>query len=206
MNTTNDLFTEPHATTIWNRYCDQVLHASRPLSEHDSQALLLEIKDHLYSNFEQQKGSNEVTRLQVAIEQMGNPDEFIRPLVTDLLFADAARTLNPRTAFSGLVLHLSRGLKAVIVSSLFGVGYLLSVAFLLVAVLKPFSPDTVGLFANAGGSFTLGILDAVPKGSTELLGYWVIPLSLALAILLYVVLTKGLRVLRTNKKELKSGP
>jgi hypothetical protein len=205
MNSVKDLFTEADAVTLWDSYCDQVLKASRPLNEHDRQALLLEIKDHVYTSFQHQQGPRETARLTAAIEKIGDPGEFVRPMMTDLLIADAARTMNPRSVISGLYFNFSPGIKAFISSLLFGTGYLLSLGFLMVAIIKPFTPERVGLFAYAKGGYTLGILDTIPAGTTELLGYWVIPLALALSIGLYVLLTKGLGMLRANRKKSKLG-
>ncbi len=200
MSTTNELFSDSVTITIWDGYCDRVLKASRALKKDDQHDLLLEIKDHLYSSFERQEGDDEAARLTAAIMQIGDPDEFIRPLIVDRLFDDAARTLNPRSVMSGFFLHISRGLKAGVVTSLFGMGYLLSIGLLLVAVIKPFDPDQVGLFAHVNGGYSLGIFDAIPATSTELLGYWIIPLSMVVSLFLYIALTKSLRALRTNKK------
>jgi hypothetical protein len=199
MKTANELFSDSAAATIWDGYCDRVLKASRALKKDDQHDLLLEIKDHLYSSFERQKGDDEAARLTAAIMQIGDPDEFIRPLIVDRLFDDAARTLNPRSVMSGFLLHISRGLKACIISFLFGIGYLLSIAFFLVAVAKPIDPDRVGLFAHVNGGYSLGIFEGIPATSTELLGYWIIPITMVVSVFLYVFLTKSLRALRTKK-------
>jgi hypothetical protein len=58
--------------------------------------------------------------------------------------------------------------------------------------------DHVGVFRLADGQVMAGIV-ADTDGARDLLGWWSIPLSLLLAAILYVALTKGLRALRRRR-------
>jgi hypothetical protein len=60
------------------------------------------------------------------------------------------------------------------------IGYSFGLSFLLIAVLKPIFPENVGLFVVDGVPRNFGAL-AAPAGA-EVLGYWVIPLSLAVGL------------------------
>ena len=63
------------------------------------------------------------------------------------------------------------------------------------ALLKPIWPDHIGLFRNPDGTVTFGIV-AQTQGAQELLGLWIMPISVAVALLLYVALTRWLRATR----------
>jgi len=184
------LFTQPEAQAIWDRFFARIGAICRPLPDEHRREFSLELEDHLYESFNRQEGASEVERLAIAIEKMGDPEEFVKPMVADYQLATAGRTLNPRSVYLGLLFNMSRGVKAVVVSFLYGLGYMLSLGFLFVAIGKPFSPERIGFFAHDGGGFSLGILDQPPAGATELLGYGVIPLCIVLSVTLYLTLTK----------------
>lgn len=58
-----------------------------------------------------------------------------------------------------------------------GLRILFAAVFLLIFIAKPIIPERAGLFVR-GNHSTLGVLSTVPGGSTDLLGYWVMPLLL----------------------------
>ncbi len=186
----NELFTEPEVAAIWDRFFNRISAICRPLPNHHRQEIMLELQDHLFESFARQPGDSEATRLEQAITKIGDPEEFVKPMVADHQLANAGRTMNPRSVFLGLQFNMARGTKAVLTSLLFGLGYLLSLAFLLVAIGKPFSPESIGLFAHTGGGYSLGIFDQPPQGATELVGYWIIPIGIAVSVVSYWVLTR----------------
>jgi len=82
--------------------------------------------------------------------------------------------------------------------------YFLTASFVLVAVLKPILPDRVGLWTStARPLFVLGVVASSNDPTLrEHLGWWVIPLCLAGAVLLYwgttALLRRFLRTLRNK--------
>jgi hypothetical protein len=83
------------------------------------------------------------------------------------------------------------------VSMLMGFGYLLSFFFLIAAVMKLFYPQYVGFYITDSGWPVIGYIDA--EGFTEILGYWLTPIGLAIAIGLQWFLNMLLR--RRNRSE-----
>jgi hypothetical protein len=197
------LFNEAEARVKWDQFFFRVTTICRPLSENHRQEIVFEIKDHLYESFKHQPGNSEVQKLESAIEKFGIPEDIVRPMVADHQLETAGRTMNPRSVFLGLFFNMSRGVRAVLTSLLFGIGYLVSLIFLLVAIGKPFNPDGIGLFALSGGGYALGLYDQQPAGATELLGYWIIPLGISVAVAGYWVLTR--LVSRKRKQSTGSG-
>lgn len=71
------------------------------------------------------------------------------------------------------------------------VGYVLAGSFALAAVRKPFAPDLVGLWRLAPDSFSLRLgFGATPPPGTELLGWSIVPVGLAIALGLGLLTTR----------------
>jgi hypothetical protein len=121
--------------------------------------------------------------LDAALTALGNPEDLAREYVTDNLFARAEASRSPVRILASLFRWAT--LSAVGFSVLAGsvLGYFLGIVFILVAVLKPFHPQTAGLWLlrDATGdpeiSFRLGFGN-VPGAGRELLGWWIVPLGL----------------------------
>lgn len=64
-----------------------------------------------------------------------------------------------------------------------GLRLLFVLNFVLIALAKPFVPDQTGLFVDNDG-FVLGLLHQQPAGTSEILGYWIMPTMLLVAITL----------------------
>ena len=75
------------------------------------------------------------------------------------------------------------------------VGYVLGAAFFLCAILKPFHPQSAGLWMIPGsaGDWELSLrmgFDGAPVNGHELLGWWMIPAGLILGIGLVLLTTR----------------
>lgn len=183
------------ARRIWNGYFRRVEQMLQPLGEEQKRELMLELESHLRESIRQDASGREVERVLNGIDRLGEPEQFLRPLVADRLLKEGRRTYNPLAIGKGLGLALSRGLRWAALSILFAGGYLCSFLLILMALLKPVFPRHVGYFTYASGGWGFGFLANV-QGATEHLGYGMIPLALGTGLLLYAALTKGLIVLR----------
>ena len=81
-----------------------------------------------------------------------------------------------------------KGVKQFIFSMLIGFGYLLAFYFFLSAVLKIFFPEYIGVYLSSSNILFIGYVD--DEGFTELLGYWLIPVGLGVAVSLQMFLNK----------------
>ncbi len=127
--------------------------------------------------------------------KLGEPEEYLLPVLADSVLERATRTYNPLALLRGLHLSLRAGSRRAVIAFGFALGYLLLAIFVAMAITKPFWGDHVGLFRGDDGFYTFGIL-ASPQPSRELLGLWIIPIAGAIAILLYAGLTRALRAVR----------
>ena len=85
-------------------------------------------------------------------------------------------------------------------------GYFLGVVFILVAVLKPFHPETAGLWTSrdASGDLSLSVhmgFGYAPVSGHEVLGWWIVPIGLLSGCLLVILTTRfGLWCARLYRK------
>ena len=199
MDKETTLFSDLDAQAAWDQYFSEVATICKPLAAQHRADVALELQDHLHESFKRQSGDTERERLEIAISKLGPLEHIVKPMITEHLFTSAGRTMNPRSIAQGLVFNMSRGIRATLKSIAFGLGYILSFAFLLAALGKPFKPDGVGLFALQGGGYSLAIYDQPPAGATELLGYWLIPIGILIFATGYFTLSRLLGRNKSNK-------
>ncbi len=196
---TEELFSDKVAARIWNQYFRRVNRFSKTLDKDQQEELQLEIQDHLYESFKQETGESEAVRLLNAIDKIGDPEEYIKPMVADRLLSSASRTLNPKTILKGLYYYLFGSIKRFFVSLSFSIGYLMVITFGIMAILKPFFPNNVGVFLDKDGIPNIGIIGDSSRLQTDVLGYWIIPIGIFVSLLLYLGLTKKLKILKRLK-------
>lgn len=186
------------ALRLWNDYLDDASRVARRLPETERRELVLELRSHLAESFAvagDLSDADEAARVRAAIARLGRPRDFLRPILADHFLEQGASTFHPRLLAEGLYHNVFGGLKAGIISVAFAVGYVLIIVFAAMALMKAFVPSHVGYFVYPNGTRTFGILTDT-TGAREALGYWVVPLALAAATVLYVLLTLGLRATR----------
>jgi uncharacterized membrane protein len=111
-----------------------------------------------------------------ALESLGSPEELAQEYVTDELLARAEVNRSPLRILDSLFRWASLSMAGFFV--LLGAisGYFLGVVFILVAVLKPFHPETAGLWASrdASGDLSLSVhmgFSYAPVSGHEMLGW-----------------------------------
>ena len=93
-----------------------------------------------------------------------------------------------RNLLSLFKINALKGVKQFIFSMLIGFGYLLAFYFFLSAVLKVFFPEYIGVYLSPSNILFIGYVDS--ESFTELLGYWLIPVGLGVAVSLQMFLNK----------------
>jgi len=198
-----DYFKNPITKKIWDQYNKRLQYLLRRINTEEKEEMLLEIKGHLLESFQQDPADSEQERLLNAIDRMGEPEKFLKPLIADKYMNRASRTLSPKDVIKGLYFSLFTGLKKALVSFFLGLGYIIVCILGLMAVLKPFFPNHVGLILFNNGSVTAGISTNSSGVRIDYLGYWVIPIAAGLAVLIYIGLTKYLH--KTRRARVRHG-
>lgn len=187
-------FADPLARRRWDAYFAEVDRLLR-YTDVSAAELRNDLAAHVVDSMAAAPVGSERERLETALSRLGRPVDYLRPMIADELIERGTRSYAPFPIARGLLHALLAGSRRTAIGLAFGLGYLLLAIFAAAAVLKPIWGEHVGLFRNPDGAISAGIVATAP-GERELLGWWSIPIALALAALLYIALTKGLRALR----------
>jgi uncharacterized membrane protein len=161
------------------------------LSAADRSELLMEINSHIYEGTIKCDEKNEIEMLLDVTGKLGAPEEFLKPLVAGKKLDRAVRSFNPKDVFQAIMLNLKYGFSYTI----FGLLYLFLFLFVIIALLKIISPGHTGLFYSGNNFHGFGYVTET-TGLSEILGYWIIPISLFTAFFFYICITLLLRAMR----------
>lgn len=137
------------------------------------------------------------------LDSLGDATELARSYIEQFQLEDAlARSANGSLLLT-ILERAARSAVALTIGCAVILIYASGLSLAAIAVLKPVFPHTVGLWWNAK-VFAFGAFDTAPGGGNELLGYWIIPLSVLLAVLCYLAGTAlarfgGRRLLSRDK-------
>lgn len=191
-------FSDSAAIHLWQDYFSDVDRLLAVMEKEDRAELRTDLEAHLADSFAAESAERtETDRLRSAIHRLGRPADYLRPMLADQLLARGTQTYSPKPIARGLYYSLKLGSTRAATAAGFALGYLLLAIFALMALLKPIWGDNVGLFREPDGSISFGIV-ANPSNGEELLGLWIIPIALFAVAILYVILTRALRAVRTR--------
>lgn len=189
-------------------YLQRVRSRLRGLSGEEVREILEELRSHIV---EKAAAAGEMTERSVnaTLAVLGNPEELASEYVTNALLARAELNRSPVRILEGLFRWATLSLAGFFVLLGSIAGYFFGGAFILVALLKPFHPETAGLWAgrDASGDLNLSLRLGFGPGTAsghEVLGQWIIPLGLVagcgLVILTTHVALWCARVYRRSRK------
>jgi hypothetical protein len=172
-------------------FLKQVRERLRGLGEDEISDILQELRSHILDRV---KVTADLPKLAVAtaIESLGSPEEIASEYMTAYLIARARVTRTPWAVFRVIVRWASLSVGGFIALIISVCGYSLGSIFLLCAILKPFDPEGVGLWIQRD-PFALSLLVGAPdQGSKahEVLGWWIIPVGIIVAMGLLILTTK----------------
>ena len=187
-------FNDDVARKIWNNYFKRVDKSMRSIQKTKREELKLEIQGHLLESMEDASTDSDSSKLMDAIDRLGEPEDFIKPMIADKLLLDASKTFNPRNVFMGLFFNLHSSIKRAVLTMIISLGYCFLFCIAVMTIMKIIIPSHVGVFLpENGGITTVGIL-VNPGPHKEILGFWTIPIGVVCTALLYTGLTRLLRV------------
>jgi uncharacterized membrane protein len=185
-------------------YLNRIGGRLRGLRAEERQEILEELRSHLLEKAA--VGGMTGAAVDAALESLGKPEELAREYVTDELLARAEVSRSPLRILDSLFRWASLSIAGFFVLLGAITGYFLGVVFLLVAALKPFHPETAGLWASreASGDLSLSVhmgFGYAPVVGREVLGWWIVPIGLLSGCLLVILTTRfGLWCARLYRK------
>lgn len=191
-------FDDPARVKLWNAYFAEFDRLSAPLGD-EGRELRNDLERHVLESIGAQTATGDpAQQLKVALERLGRPIDYLHPILGERYISCATRTYSPVAVGKGLFHTILAGGGRLLAATLFGLGYLFIAVFVAIALSKPFWPDNVGLFRAPDGTIAAGIV-AGTAGYQDVLGWWSVPIALSLAMLVYLLLTKGLgRLIQTR--------
>ncbi|HEY2750345.1 HAAS signaling domain-containing protein [Phenylobacterium sp.] len=187
-------------------YLDQVRRNLKVLPSGEVEEIVAELRSHVLDKVE---GTPTPERVEAAIAALGSPREVARLNLTERVAAEVDEDRSPLTVLRGVGRLAGLSMYGAFTGLVCFVGYATAAAFLITAVVKPFAWRHTGLWRipNAENSYSwmLGVTDN-PRHGQELLGGWIIPISLAAGLILgWLTWRFGLFSVRRMRRSARRG-
>jgi hypothetical protein len=152
------------------------------ISEQEVGDIVKELRTHILEKVES-GGEASAADVDAVLTALGSPEELANEYLTDNLLARAEASRSPWDVLGSFTRWASLSYAGffVLVGSL--IGYFFGIVFILVAILKPFHPQTAGLWLlpNGAGDYEISLrlgFGSIPSAGREVLGWWIVPLGL----------------------------
>lgn len=186
------------AAEMLNAYLHRLRWALSALPSEDREEILQETRAHFV---ERGEGAADPERVYVeTAARFGAPEDYARRFLDNYRISIAVAEGSGFAMLPQALRLTGRGIVGFGGFVFFAMLYLLAVALVVVAIVKLVFPEHVGLwYAPEIGVYGMGFVDTyTATRTTERLGYWIIPLNVFLALLLYRITTTMLnRYLRS---------
>ncbi len=185
------------AQKVWQNFDRELIYKLRPLPKAEQQDIRLEILSHLYDSALNDNADSEEIRLINAIARLGDPDDYLQPLVAEILLMQKAIKGHPLAITKSLFINAQKGLINALLTLLLGIGYFWIVMIFLMAVMH-FGDADIGLWFYDSGDFALSF-EAQP-GAVQWQPKWFSVIGLAVSISGYYLLNTLLSKLLLKSK------
>lgn len=166
-------------------YFAKVDRALAPLSREEATGVRQELETHILDAMAGTPAGEADAK--AALEQLGDPDEFIPQLVADRLRARAGRTFGPLDVLSAIGRTAVTGLRGLVTALVMSLGYIVATVLIFLGIMKLTTNQDVGVFRLSTGQLFIGA-DSNVDG-VDLLGVWFAPLAIVAGLVLYLALT-----------------
>ena len=166
-------------------YLDKLRGELKKLPEKEKEEILLEIKGHIEERIAQGKELSEI------FKKLGEPSSFAQEFITQSFLSQGIATKSVPLILKGMLRWGITTLTGFFFGLLFFSLYLLSLGLVVVALLKPFFPQEIGLFVKDGNFWGWGYEKGVQNisNTNDILGYAFILIALIIGVLIFLVTT-----------------
>lgn len=170
-------------------YLRRLIWALQSLPKDDRVGITGEIESHLVESAE--RGGQ---ALRSAFAGLGHPSVLARSFIEEFELSGAVNRAMPGTLLVNMLSRGSRSIAAFSAGTAALLLYVVAFALLVVAAAKPIAPRLVGAWQVDGHLRSAGFLaGGGPAGGVEILGYWIIPIAVGVAVVAYAAATRLLR-------------
>jgi len=180
------------AQQVWNNFDRELIHKLKRLPKNERADVRLEILSHLFDSasnqqIETDKTDSEEVRLINAISRLGSPDEYLEPLIADILLNQEASKGNPIAILKSLKSSARKGVLHLCATLVLGMGYFWTIMIFIMSLMHIWNPD-VGLWYYPTGEISLSF-EAQP-GATQWQAKWFSLIGIFCSCLAYWGLNK----------------
>lgn len=176
-------------------YFAQVDRALAPLSRAEADAVRQELETHILDAMAGTPAGEADAK--AALEQLGEPEDFLPQLVADRLRMRAGRTFGPGDVLAAIGRTAVTGLRGLVTAIVMSFGYLVATVLIILGVMKFTTSQDVGVFRLSTGQLFIGADDNVD--GVDLTGGWFAPLAIVAGLLLYLLLTWAYGRVKTRR-------
>jgi hypothetical protein len=161
------------------------------LPQPDREDVVRELRAHVLDRLEPVAAVSD-DDCRAVLKALGKPDEIARQYRLELILNRAARSRSPWVLFRTTMRWAVTGVQGFSVFMVAFIGYATAASFYITAVLKPFFPHNIGMYAGPDG-FNIAYQDH-PAGH-DIAGPYFIPIAIVAGFLITFVTTISLKVL-----------
>jgi uncharacterized membrane protein len=177
---------------LQTRIDSYLMHLRRSLGElppEEINDILREIRGHI---LERAESTGELTneKLVAILKALGEPEDIGPLYQAEAMVARARSSFSPALILRTVVRWAMVSVAGFVTFIVGLTGYAAGLAFLVCAILKPMFPAQIGAWSD-GYNFSIGTVDG--PHSTELLGWWLIPVCLIASAAFLVLTTRFMR-------------
>jgi uncharacterized membrane protein len=120
--------------------------------------------------------------LERVLAELGSPLHVARAYADQLAVDEAVTTGRVVTVARAVLRVAATGVAAFFAAVALFVGYVVGIAFALIAILQPIFPGNVGLWTRGGVPISFGAQFPPPADAVLITGYWIIPLAVVISV------------------------
>ena len=167
------MFKDARARRAWNLYFLKAEAVLSPLATPVRKELIGDLQAHVQDILANEKiAGDEFARLQAALDRVGNPKEFLAPLLADAVFKSPPQHGSFAMTYRTLSLYASRGTSYLLrtLGLMFAAASGLIIA--LAALNSLLRPDHAGLFRIGEDEYQVRVMGFGDMGGEQLLAPW----------------------------------
>jgi HAAS domain-containing protein len=188
--------TPDHAKQEIEAYLAKLRAELRGFNDQQVAEIVAELRSHILDKLAIAGDAATPVQVDAILAALGTPEELANQYITDNLLARAEVSRSPLRILDSLFRWASLSVAGffVLISSV--LGYFFGAVFILVAILKPFHPQTAGLWllrdstGDPEFSFRMGF-GSTPLDGRDLLGWWIVPLGILAGCALVTLTTRS---------------
>jgi hypothetical protein len=189
------MFDDPKARRAWSRYRLRVELMLSSVSPSVRRELIGDLAAHVRdAAADGPAHAGELDRVRAALKRLGDPREFLAPLVGDAVFRNAHRDAGPAQAWRAAAIALQRGSRLAWLVILIAGAIALSALFLVVSIGSLAWPDGAGVFRLSAEEIQIRLLPGGSGGARVLWPWLPIGLLAAAALLGGWAMLSGRRI------------